>query len=339
MIRNWTGASTEEVFYELADEYGMLVFNDFWTSTGDYNLNPSDDYLFRDNVKDVVVRFRNHPSIAVWCPRNEGYAPGFLENLIQQIIAEDDGTRHYHGNSRYTNMMPSGPWGYRHANEFFDLADGFNTEMGTVSLATSETIRKFVAEEDLWPLNDIYVYHNFHYRGGGYAGKGLYMTDVEKIGKEQSKNIDEFAQRAQIINYISHRAMFESWNHKMWDKASGLLLWMTHPAWYGMLWQIYSWDYETHGSFYGSKVACEPLHVQWNINDNKVIVVNTTLHDLKDANVEYAVYSPDGKKLYGRKAKVTMTANRKTDCFVQEYPANLPDFGLVRLTLSNSRGK
>ena len=33
MIRNWTGESTEEVFYELCDEYGMLVMNDFWLST------------------------------------------------------------------------------------------------------------------------------------------------------------------------------------------------------------------------------------------------------------------------------------------------------------------
>ena len=339
MIRNWTGANTEEVFYELADEYGMLVFNDFWMSTGDYNLNPSDDYLFRDNVKDVVVRFRNHPSIAVWCPRNEGYAPSFLENLIQQVIAENDGTRHYHGNSRWTNMMPSGPWGHWYANELYSLAEGFNTELGLISLSTSETIRKFVGEEDLWPLNDVYAYHNMSYQGTNGWGWDKYMIHLEKIGKAPSKSIDEFAQRAQMVNYISHRDMFEAWNHKMWDNASGVLLWMSHPAWHGMRWQIYSWDYETLGSFYGSKTACEPLHVQWNANDNKIIAVNTTLQDLKDANVEYAVYSPDGKKWYSRKEKVTMTANRKTDCFVQEYPANLPDFGLVRLTLTNGKGK
>jgi hypothetical protein len=234
-------------------------------------------------------------------------------------------------------MKPSGPWGYRHTNEFFNLAEGFNTEMGAVSLATSETIRKFVAEEDLWPLNDVYAYHNMHYKGRESWTWDQYITELEKLGMEPSKNIDEFAQRAQVINYISHRAMFEAWNHKMWDKASGLLLWMSHPAWYGMFWQIYSWDYETHGSFFGSKTACEPFHLQWNCNDNKVIALNTTLHDLKDANVEYAVYSPDGKKMYSRKERLTMIANRKTDCFVQDYPDNLPDFGLVRLTLTNSR--
>jgi len=339
MIRNWTGESTEEAFYELADEYGIMIFNDFWMSTGDYNLNPSDDYLFRDNVKDVVVRFRNHPSIAVWCPRNEGYAPKFLEDLIQQVIAQDDGTRHYHGSSRYTNMLPSGPWGYRHTDEFFKVADGFDTEVGTVSLSTAETIRKFIGKEDLWPLNDVYVYHNMHFTGEDNFTWKLYVSEVEKLGKEPSRNIDEFAQRAQIINYISHRDMYEAWNHKMWDKASGMLIWMSHPAWYGMFWQLYSWDYETHGSFYGAKTACEPLHLQWNINDNKVIALNITLHDLKNANAAYTVYSPDGKKLYDKKVTLTMPANRKTDCFVQIYPDNLPDFGLVRLTLSDSNGK
>ena len=64
MIRNWTGESTEENFYELCDEYGMLVFNDFWLSTQGYNMPINDDNLFLRNAEDVVVRFRNHPSIA-----------------------------------------------------------------------------------------------------------------------------------------------------------------------------------------------------------------------------------------------------------------------------------
>ena len=64
MIRNWTGESTEEMFYTLCDEYGILVWNDFWMSTEGYNLQPADEPLFMANVADVVRRFRNHPSIA-----------------------------------------------------------------------------------------------------------------------------------------------------------------------------------------------------------------------------------------------------------------------------------
>jgi len=112
MIRNWTGESTEEIFYKLCDEYGMLVWNDFWLSTEGYNLDVNDNQLFLDNAQDVVRRFRNHPSLAIWCPRNEGYAPPAIEEGLAQMIAREDGTRHYQPNSRYLNLRPSGPWHY-----------------------------------------------------------------------------------------------------------------------------------------------------------------------------------------------------------------------------------
>ncbi|HET6929694.1 MAG TPA: LamG-like jellyroll fold domain-containing protein, partial [Candidatus Acidoferrum sp.] len=72
IIRNWVGQSTEEVFYDLADEYGLLVWNDFWASTQNYNIEPEDPALFLENARDTIARFRNHPSIAIWCGRNEG---------------------------------------------------------------------------------------------------------------------------------------------------------------------------------------------------------------------------------------------------------------------------
>src|SRR5271169_5357570 len=37
IIRNWVGQNTEGTFYDLADEYGMMVWNDFWASTQEYN--------------------------------------------------------------------------------------------------------------------------------------------------------------------------------------------------------------------------------------------------------------------------------------------------------------
>ena len=112
MIRNWTGESTEEVFYELCDEYGMLVMNDFWLSTDGFNLNPLDYRLFIRNVTETVRRFRNHPSIALWCARNEGFAPNELEYMLAATLAKEDGSRHYTGNSRSLNSSGSGPWRY-----------------------------------------------------------------------------------------------------------------------------------------------------------------------------------------------------------------------------------
>ena len=72
IIRNWVGQNTEQTFYDLADEYGLMVWNDFWESTQNYNVEAEDPALFLENARDTILRFRNHPSIVVWCGRNEG---------------------------------------------------------------------------------------------------------------------------------------------------------------------------------------------------------------------------------------------------------------------------
>ncbi len=329
MIRNWTGESTEEVFYDLCDEYGMLVWNDFWLSTEGYNLNVNDNQLFMTNATDVVKRFRNHASIAIWCPRNEGYAPAQIEPQLVELIANEDGTRHYAPNSRNLNLRPSGPWHYMKdpADYYRNNAEGFSTELGTPSIPTAATIRSFMPAEDHWPISDTWFYHDLH------DGQKDYIQAIEtKYGK--SANLDEFCKKAQMVNYDSHRAMFESWNSKLWKKASGLLLWMTHPAWPSTVWQTYSWDYETFGSFFGSKKACEPIHIQMNLNDNKVVVVNTSLKSYNQLKASADIFDLNGKKLINKNINTKALANQLTYCFTIEQEPSLPTVFLIRLTLS-----
>ena len=57
IIRNWVGQNTEETFYDLADEYGMLVWNDFWESTQNYNIEAEDPALFLANAADTIKHF------------------------------------------------------------------------------------------------------------------------------------------------------------------------------------------------------------------------------------------------------------------------------------------
>jgi len=329
MIRNWTGESTESVFYDLCDEYGMLVWNDFWLSTEGYNLNVNDNVLFMANAIDVVRRFRNHASIAIWCPRNEGYAPLQIEPQLQTLIANEDGTRMYQPNSRNLSLRPSGPWNYlTDQTEYYTkIAEGFSTELGTPSLPTANTIRSFMPEEDQWPISDTWYYHDLH------DGQKDYMKAIEtKYGK--STNLDDFCKKAQMVNYDSHRAMFESWNSKLWKNASGILLWMSHPAWPSMVWQTYSWDYETFGSYFGSKKACEPIHIQMNQHNNKVVVINTSLKKYNKLTVTQELFDLKGKKLYRKSITIKATANQLTDCFTVELPKVLPSVYLIRLSLS-----
>lgn len=72
MLRVWGGGIYEnDEFYQLCDEYGILVWQDFMFACSMY---PGDD-AFLENVKceaiDNIKRLRNHPSIALWCGNNE----------------------------------------------------------------------------------------------------------------------------------------------------------------------------------------------------------------------------------------------------------------------------
>lgn len=329
MVRNWTGESTEELFYALCDEYGLLVWNDFWLSTEGYNQNVNDEELFLANARETVRRFRNHPSLAVWCPRNEGYATPTLEPRLQELIAREDGTRYYSPNSRYMNLRPSGPWHYlTDASEYFrDLAHGFSTELGTPSAPTAETMRKFIPEADRWPVSDTWYYHDLHF------GLPEYCQAVDRLyGKATS--LDDFCRKVQLINYDSHRAMLEAWNSRMWNSASGVLLWMSHPAWPSLEWQTYSWDFETHGSYYGCRKACEPVHIQLHADDGRIAVVNTTLETLSDVKVIVSRHTWGGKRLSCQTARLERIAANSLTPVPGFAPAISADSScLVRLEL------
>ena len=334
MIRNWTGESTEEMFYTLCDEYGILVWNDFWMSTEGYNLQPADEPLFMANVADVVRRFRNHPSIAVWCPRNEGYAPESLEKQLTTLIATEDGTRLYHPNSRSCDLRSSGPWHYftDPARYYTEIAAGFNSELGSPSVPTARSVRKFLPEEDQWPLGDAWHYHDLH------PEMDIFVKELDRL-YGPATDLDDFCRKAQLMGFDSYRAMFESWNSRLWNNTSGVLLWMSHPAWPSVEWQAYSWDYETMGSWFGSRKACTPLHVQMNLHDRKVVLVNTTPEAGRNLGVELSVLDLQGKVLHRQGVKkLSAPSNALTDAFQAELPS-FDGVVLVRLRLLDAKGK
>ncbi len=111
MIRNWMGLCDEDSFFNLADKYGLLVWNDFWLSTNGYSAPPSDAERWLANSADTIARYRDHACIAVWCGRNEGIPPAWLNEPLAQQIKELDGTRTYEPSSTFgPHLMGSGPW-------------------------------------------------------------------------------------------------------------------------------------------------------------------------------------------------------------------------------------
>ena len=274
VIRNWLGQNTEPVFYRLADEYGLLVLNDFWESTQNFQLQAENPQRFLANARDVIERYRNHPSIALWFGRNEGVPQPILNRGLAQLLDSLDGTRLYLPSSNRINLQGSGPYDYRAPVQYFTtLARGFSVEVGTPSLASLRSLEAMMPRADLWPVSDDYAYHDWNFGGNGDVRVFMRALDAQ-LGTP--KSLRDLERKAQLMDYVSYRAIFEGFNAHLWTANSGRLLWMTQPAWPSNIWQIYTSDYDTAGAYFGVKEACQPVHVQMNLPNFALAVINTT---------------------------------------------------------------
>ena len=131
IIRNWMGSTTDKEFYEACDLYGIMVWDDFWLNSKFGVPEFPDD--FNRNAVEKIKRFRNHPSIVVWCGENEGtpgnYGTGesLDRNLAEYIAVYDASSRHYQSDSRKGNgLSGSGLWkNYKPSFYFADASNSF----------------------------------------------------------------------------------------------------------------------------------------------------------------------------------------------------------------------
>lgn len=335
MIRNWSGQSTSETFYDLCDEYGILVWNDFWMDTEGWNYAPYDHKLFLANVADTIKRYRNHPCIAIWCAMNEGVPPEDINQGNDDLIRTLDGTRYYQPNSRLVNLRTSGPWSNLPLDRYFDdVNQGFSTEMGASSIPSADTLQSMMAPADLWPPGDLWAYHDFHTKGAGNRYDLLRML-TRQYG--DVKSLDDLCRKAQMVNYDTYRAIYEGFDSHLWHDCSGVLLWMSHPSWPSVVWQLYSWDYEPNASYFGAKKAGEPVHIQMNLPDCRVAVINHRFNSLPDVAADAVIYDLSGNEVQSFHTNFTAAANACTDLYNMDWPSDGTYF--VRLELRDEDGK
>src|SRR6202451_3279688 len=337
IIRNWVGQSTEQSFYDLADEYGFLIWNDFWETTENYNIEAQDPALFLKNAEDVIRRFRNHPSIAVWCGRNEGVPQPIINQGLAQLIYTLDGTRYYSPSSNQVNLQNSGPYRYQDPKLYYTAINrGFSVETGTPSMSTLESFQASVPKPDQWPMDDVWAYHDWHFLGNGDMHPFLAEMQTE-FGAPTS--LEDFERKAQMMNYVDHRAIFEGMNAHLWSPNSGRLLWMTQPAWPSNMWEVMSSDYDTQSSYYGEKKACEPLHVQLDLATDAVEVVNTTPQAAGTVRVTADVWSLDNTSLLHKEGPAEVPADRVVQALQLELgPLEKDAVVLVKLGLKDQSG-
>ena len=241
--------------------------------------------------------------------------------------------------SNKINLHDSGPYKYQDPEDYFTkLSLGFVVEVGLASPPTLEAFQAFLPKEDQWPISDDWAYHDWHQCGNG-ATEPFIQTINEEFGPATS--LADFDRKAQMLNYEGHRAVFEGFNAHLWQPNSGRLLWIRQPAWPSTQWQIYSHDYDTHGSFYGVKKASEPIHLQMNLPAQDVAIINNTLVPLTNVTVKARVFDTMSKPLLAKTTTLSAAANAETPALVMELQDALEAAGtiLIKLELKDNTGQ
>lgn len=126
MLRVWGGGIYEnDIFYELCDKNGILVWQDFMFACSMYPGNPELLESIKHEAIDNVVRLRNHPSIALWCGNNE-----------------INGAWHYYG---------KGGWGWK---QRYDEATAEKINQAYLDIfhkVLPDVVEEYTLEDDYWP--------------------------------------------------------------------------------------------------------------------------------------------------------------------------------------------
>jgi hypothetical protein len=335
MIRNWVGQSTCEDFYQLCDKYGILLWDEFFQPNPSDGPNPDDLPTYIANVRDKILRFRNHPSIAVWCARNEGYPPPAIDVQLRKLMAELEPTRLYQPSSTEGHGVHSGgPYRWRTPREFYKIDAPFKTETGTVSIPTLESIRAMMPARDLTTINDDWAEHDL--ARGASGGDKFPLLLAQRYGA--FANLADFVRKSQLADYEAFRALYEGRNAALFEPATGVLTWMSSPAHPSFVWQIYSYDLEPFASFFATMHASEPQHIQLNQLNDHIQVINNLPAPLT-ATAHLAIYNLDGSLAAQREYPIDAPADRALDLGIIDFPTVLTPVHFIRLDLSSVNGE
>ena len=140
------------------------------------------------------------------------------------------------------------------------------------------------------------------------------------------------------MTYDGQRAMFESYARNKYT-STGVIQWMLNNAWPSLIWHLYDYYLVPAGGYFGTKKACEPVHVQYSYDDNSVAVINGTYDTLKSVKASAKIYNIDAKEKAARETILDLGPDSATKTFDLPNPDGLTPTYFLKLELHDSVGK
>ncbi|MGA7719746.1 MAG: glycoside hydrolase family 2 protein [Ignavibacteriaceae bacterium] len=350
MLRVWGGGIYEnDEFYNLCDQYGILVWQEFMFACAMY---PTDS-MFINSVKheivDNVTRLRNHSCVALYCGNNENeiswqqwgwkdlysnsdrekYENNLHKLFYQEIpeaLYETDSTRYYHHSSPSAGFNGVSPtegdihyWGVWHGKDPFDNFNKniarFMSEYGFQSYPEINTIKKYALPEDLQLHSEVMLSHQrcmADNRKDKEYGNRLIQTYMERQYK-QPKDFESYVYASQVLQAEGVKIAIEAHRRNM-PFCMGTLYWQIDDCWPVASWS--SIDYYGNWKalhFYLQKeygtFLISPLMDKNNLN---IYIISDSLEKV-NARLKITSMDFNGKEIFSKTYNLSIKANKSDD--------------------------
>ncbi|MFZ3599363.1 glycoside hydrolase family 2 protein [Streptomyces sp. BH104] len=285
MLRVWGGGIYEtDDFYDVCDERGMLVWQDFPFACAAY---PEEEPLRGEveaEARENVARLTGHPSLALWNGGNEnlwGFADwgwpeqldgrtwglGYYTELLPRIVAELDPTTTYADGSPYTPGAPvdgihpnDQDHGTRHEWEVWNRLDyttyrdhvpRFCSEFGFQGPPTWSTLTRWIHDEPLSPTAPAFLLHQKAEDGNGKLDRGMAAHLPTPRTFEDWHWATQLNQARAVAFGVEH---FRSW----WPRTAGTLVWQLNDCWPVTSWAAVDSDERPKPLWYALRQAYAP---------------------------------------------------------------------------------
>lgn len=352
MVRVWGGGIYEnDLFYDLADENGILVWQDFMFACTVY---PSDT-AFLENVKEEVIynvrRLRNHPALALWCGNNEvavaiknwgwkegygytnaqwaqlqeGYDRLFKALLPQQVKALDPGRFYFHSSpiSNWGTKVDftkgdNHYWGVWHGMEWFEAFNThvprFMSEYGFQSFPDIHTVRRFTTEKD----RDIYSPVMLSHQKSTTRGNTAINTYLEHYYKTP-ENFTSLLYVNHVLQAEGMKVGIEAHRRSM-PFCMGTIYWQLNDCWPGPSWSGRDYYGRWKALQYYVKKAFSPVLVSNVVSAGRLQtwLISDELQD-QQVTLDMQLMDLNGKILWAK----SMAASAKAGQSILEHEAGL----------------
>lgn len=358
MLRIWGGGIYEEdLFFDLCDERGMMVWEDFMFACSFYPW----DSAFLDNVRREAVynvrRLRNHPSLAIWCGNNEideawyhwGYQKVYgwdsteqarikhgidtlFRGVLADVVATEDGERPYHPSSpMYGRGNPLSQikgdvhyWGVFHDEEPFsvykDKPGRFSNEYGFESLACFDTYREYFAPEERVLYSPAMVVHQKNPKG--YRVMEEYMVRDLPLLKDDFRT---YVYLTQLLQAEGIKIAMEGHRAKR-PFNQGSMYWQLNDCWPVASWSSMDSRYRWKALQYYARRSFAPTILSFERVDSTATAVLWAITDKlapQTGAVSLKLQDFEGKVLWDSVLNVNLAANSNLELLRAEDAALL----------------